>query len=373
MSYFFVIGIFEAISLFVLIEQKKNKNLADKILGGVFLLFGLNILLAFIEYHNRQNGYPFPAFIQTTPSVILLQGPMLWFYVKAQTEQDFHFKPVHLLHFLPFVIMQVHFSFSIYFLPQDVKIQMDATEGFKKMPIYTPMMMMILISPPLYYVWALTILRKYTRRIKNYFSKIEHIYLHWLRVLLISSLMMTIIINITFFVDHFVHLAPFGFLQAASFVFVSIYVLFLGFFGHRQEGIYTKVLLQQVDKPLGPETSINKADEDFIYRLLSIMKEKKPYLNPDLTLSALSTEMGVTEEFLSGILNGQLNRNFFDFVNHYRVEDFKVQCLNPQNTNLTLIGIAYNCGFNSKATFNRVFKKMTNLTPGEFKQHVSIK
>jgi len=372
MSYFFAIGIFEAVFLFALIAGKKCKSLADTILGWVFFLFGLNILLSFIEYYNRQNGYPFPVFIQTTPSFILLHGPMLWFYVKVQTEQNFHFKPVHLLHFLPFVMMQIIFSATIYFLPQDVKIQMDAAEGFKELPTYFPLLMMILLSPPLYYLWALLILRKYTRRIKNYFSRIEHIDLYWLRVLLISSLILSVIINSTFFADHFLHIAPFGLLQAASFVFVSVYVLFLGFFGHRQESLFTKLPLQRTEPQAESDATIDKATEAFIYNLLSLMKEKRPYLNPDLTLSVLSGEMDVTEDFLSGILNGRLNRNFFDFVNHYRVEDFKRQCRDPKNANLTLIGVAYNCGFNSKATFNRVFKKMTNLTPSEFKQNVSI-
>jgi AraC-like DNA-binding protein len=81
--------------------------------------------------------------------------------------------------------------------------------------------------------------------------------------------------------------------------------------------------------------------------------------------------MNVQEEYLSSILNNQLNRNFFDFVNQYRVEEFKTQCLNPQNETFTLIGLAYDCGFNSKATFNRVFKNITSLTPGEYKQSVS--
>jgi AraC-like DNA-binding protein len=128
-----------------------------------------------------------------------------------------------------------------------------------------------------------------------------------------------------------------------------------------------------VENKQEPESVINKTDEVFIYSLLADMKESKPYLSPDLTLSALSSGMNVSEEYLSGILNNQLNRNFFDFVNQYRVEEFKTQCRDPKNDTYTLIGLAYDCGFNSKATFNRVFKKVTNLTPGEFKQSVSIK
>ena len=151
----------------------------------------------------------------------------------------------------------------------------------------------------------------------------------------------------------------------------SLYVLFLGFFGHKQESLFTKGTLLKVDSQPENKKHINKADETFIYKLLYNMKELKLYLNPDLNLSALSIAMNVSEEYLSGILNNHLNRNFFDFVNQYRVEEFKTQCLNPKNDSFTLLGLAYDCGFNSKATFNRVFKNSTNLTPSEYKQSVS--
>jgi AraC-like DNA-binding protein len=371
MYYIFIIGIFEAVFLFALISTKKKKSLADSILGGVFFFFGLNILLSFFEFYNRQNNYPFPAFINTTPPFILLHGPLLWFYVKAQTEQNFRFKQVHLLHLLPFVAMELNFMLNIYNLPQVVKIQIDASEGFKLMPSYGFIMMVILILPLLYYVWTLVILRKYIKSLKNYFSEIYQIDLNWLKVLIISSLVMTSIINIAFFIDFFIPVAPFVLMQAASFIFVSLYVLFLGFFGHKQESLFTKVPLRQVEAQLEINKNITKAEEVFIYTLLADMKKLKLYLNPDLNLSALSMAMNVSEEYLSGVLNNHLNRNFFDFVNQYRVEEFKTQCLNPQNDSFTLIGLAYNCGFNSKATFNRVFKNSTNLTPSEYKQSVS--
>lgn len=371
MYYIFSLGVFEAVFLFALISTKKEKSLADSILGGIFFLFGFNIFLSFLEFYNRQNGYPIPFFINTTPPFILLHGPMLWFYVKAQTEQNFRFKPIHLLHLLPFTLMELDFILNIYSLPQALKIQMDASEGFKHMLSYGFFMLMILILPSTYYIWTLSILHKYIRLIKNNFSKIENIDLKWLRVLIISSLVMTSIINIPFFIDFFIPLAPFVWMQAASFIFVSLYVLFLGFFGHKQESLFTKVPLQQVESQPETKKHINKADETFIYKLLENMKELKLYLNPDLNLSALSIAMNVSEEYLSSVLNNHLHRNFFDFVNKYRVEEFKTQCLDPQNDSFTLIGIAYGCGFNSKATFNRVFKNSTNLTPGEYKQSVS--
>jgi AraC-like DNA-binding protein len=100
------------------------------------------------------------------------------------------------------------------------------------------------------------------------------------------------------------------------------------------------------------------------------MEREKPYLDPDLTIGVLSEKVKIPDVRLSLLLNNEINRNFFDFINSYRIEEFKKQVKNPENNNLSLLGIALNCGFNSKATFNRVFKKYTEMTPKEYKNRV---
>jgi AraC-like DNA-binding protein len=107
-------------------------------------------------------------------------------------------------------------------------------------------------------------------------------------------------------------------------------------------------------------------DKIFVDRLFSFMKSEKPHLNPELTLSLLADQLKTSPDYLSSILNGNLNKNFFDFVNHYRIEEFKMICKSQKNQNITIMGMAWDAGFNSKATFNRVFKKTTGITPGEF-------
>jgi uncharacterized membrane protein len=105
MNYIYIVGIFEALFLFAFILSKRKRSTADSVLALAFLLFGINIFTAYMEWQNRTNGYPFPFFIQTTPPFLLLHGPVLWFYIKAQTEQNFRFKAIHLLHFLPFILI----------------------------------------------------------------------------------------------------------------------------------------------------------------------------------------------------------------------------------------------------------------------------
>ena len=85
-----------------------------------------------------------------------------------------------------------------------------------------------------------------------------------------------------------------------------------------------------------------------------------------LSLKEVADELRIPINQLSHIINGQIGKNFFDFVNSYRVEEFKSRASQPDYQNYTLISIAYDSGFNSKATFNRVFKNYTGQTPSDF-------
>lgn len=100
------------------------------------------------------------------------------------------------------------------------------------------------------------------------------------------------------------------------------------------------------------------------------MRETKPYLQPRITLNDLSDLTGINRNLLSRIINEHYNKNFFDFINMYRIEEFKSIAESNRNENLTILALAYQAGFNSKTTFNTAFKKLTNKTPGEYYKNV---
>ena len=100
------------------------------------------------------------------------------------------------------------------------------------------------------------------------------------------------------------------------------------------------------------------------------MSEDKPYLNSDLTLNDLSEKLEISSHNLSEILNTQLNQNFFDFVNQYRIDEVKKNLADQKMDHLTLLSIAFDAGFNSKSGFNAIFKRYTNLTPSQYRQTV---
>lgn len=119
--------------------------------------------------------------------------------------------------------------------------------------------------------------------------------------------------------------------------------------------------------PMDEKTAIDYTDI-----LKTHMIEEEPFLIPNLSLRALAYQLKIHPNKLSWLLNEKLEKNFNEFINHYRVEYFKKLYLNSENNNISIVGLAYESGFNSKTVFNTYFKKETGMTPKEFlKQNIS--
>ena len=119
-----------------------------------------------------------------------------------------------------------------------------------------------------------------------------------------------------------------------------------------------------VKKPLMADDAATIA----VRRVLDHLAEDEPFLDPDLTLRQLADGVDLPANQLSWLINAKLNKNFNDLINHHRIERFKSLAANPAKRNLTIMGLAYESGFNSKTTFNTSFKKMIGMTPREFMQ-----
>ena len=100
------------------------------------------------------------------------------------------------------------------------------------------------------------------------------------------------------------------------------------------------------------------------------MEEVKPYRKHDLSLQQLAKVLNLSPRYLSQLLNQRLRQNFFEFVNSYRIEEAKELLGDPDNRELRINEIMYQVGFNSKSTFNNVFKKLTKVTPTQFRSQV---
>jgi AraC-like DNA-binding protein len=161
---------------------------------------------------------------------------------------------------------------------------------------------------------------------------------------------------------------------------ITIFILSISIFGIRYSTVFSLSVAHSLpaEIPFEPEVSENK---DFsekkplkikpnlkteFEQLTSYFEQKQPFLNENLSLQDVSIELNMHQRILSEIIGSQTGKNFFDFVNSYRVEYFNRQIVLPKNKNLTILAVAFECGFGSKSAFSRAYKKHSGITPSEF-------
>ncbi len=233
------------------------------------------------------------------------------------------------------------------------------------------------ISGPVYFLMTIRLFKRLDINIFNNFSNSTEIDLIWIRRLVLGfGIVWTSLISITV-IHHIFHLFSMVFCTDGLFLSLSVFVLLMGYFGLRQKIIYRSedIVVTGNGTNMQAKYSGSRLSDPEATRLAQQVKKhfelSKTYLNPDLTLSQLAAETGISSHVLSQVINEQFKQNFFDFVNQHRVEEFKKRMNRTEFENFSLLGIALDCGFNSKSAFNRIFKKSTGLTPSQFRKSVS--
>ena len=119
------------------------------------------------------------------------------------------------------------------------------------------------------------------------------------------------------------------------------------------------------DRPMPVPNNTDPELARWAARLTELMTIERPYLAPELTLPELAARLGTNTSVLSRVINTGFKQNFNDYVNEYRVQEAECRLRDPQFRHYTLLAVALESGFNSKSTFNRVFKKLRGATPSE--------
>jgi AraC-like DNA-binding protein len=217
------------------------------------------------------------------------------------------------------------------------------------------------------------LLRKHRTNILQYFSYTENIDLNWWKFVTGAFGAFHIIVLLSFFTEHLVIPINSDFIIYCA---VSGFVIILGYFGFRQGSIFSDAhtaISEKMGNADGAakyeKSGLKEKDANAILEsLLQHMNEEKPYLNSTLTIEDVAGSLNISRHSLTQVINQKLNKNFYQFVNEYRVEESKRRILDPQNQSFTLLAIAYDSGFNSKSSFNTIFKQYTGMAPSEFKK-----
>lgn len=146
------------------------------------------------------------------------------------------------------------------------------------------------------------------------------------------------------------------------------FVYIFGFYGLKQQELFPKkTKTERYKNPVLDKEKAEKAAK----KVKKIIETESLFLNPDLNMQMLSDKLKLPKHHITEAINGYFGKNFFQFVNEYRIEAVKQQLTDPKKP-YSIEAIGYECGFNSKSTFFSVFKKFTGLTPEQYKQAYSI-
>lgn len=365
----FLLGAVHGIILAFLLAGKKVNSLSNRILGSLVFVFSTDLAMASFLGFDLQFEYPY--LIGLDFPITLLYGPLLFLYTKSLVTQAKSLKPTDWIHFGPFLVM-LFYTIPFYLLSGAEKIalvsQSSGLEYGWDWVAHVKVIFNICYLP-----FVVIMLMRYKRVLKDTQSSFGKRNLDWLQDFVIAGVSLAVVaVIIHLFSTFSTQKDLYADLMLLS---VTIFVYGIGYMGLRQPEFFIRVDEDAVDKyqQTGPKSySKSGLDEatgkEKIETLKTIMKTEKPYLKNDLNLRELADLLEVSTHNLTEIINRKAGRNFYDFVNSYRVDEVKERLQDSDSQNLTLLAIAMESGFNSKSSFNSVFKKHTGLTPSQFRK-----
>lgn len=317
--------------------------------------------------------------------LLTLSGPLLYLYVRGFKERITWKKAwPHFVFFLvciPLAIIDYSVVGSKY--PPASQIPKEAVRHFLLMlPIS-----LRLIQRIVYYFLSRNALNAYQKSILHLFSDTSRISLNWVRWL-INGYLCLIIMTLLLYPLMLVYPAYFNFWILLSGALVSVYIYLAAFRGSTQSSLWQlqphvkkevveeemahaeKIELQHAgkDNSRPRKAGLNQTQiTGLAEKIVVLLEKEKLYQEPDLTLQQLAGRLESTIHHLSQAINDGLGKNFYDLVNGYRVEEAKRLLLDPKNSSFTILSVGFEAGFNSKTTFNTVFKKFTGQTPTEYR------
>ncbi len=355
----------------------RHKNPSYLILALILLLVCYHQICYTVGFMGWYNEYRTTKINYWLIPIALALAPMIYLYVKSITATKFFFKGKDWLHFLGAFLI-IAFRTSIYIYDSLQPGFHETQNGVLKLavdePIFLPALFFVGSGAMLLYLaFTFQLFYNYRNKIKQYFSNTYKLELNWVLSFLIVFTLHYLYGTIQTLISELI--TPLSYTQQYWHnIFMALLVLYVGITGYFTDTSKLKKLtFSFTPNPISIPQSDKSADipNEEIDKLEKFMLEDKPYLNPELNLSDLAEELDMTRAQLSQVINVGFNKNFNDFVNGFRVDAFKEKLNEGQHKQLSLLGIAYDCGFNSKATFNRVFKKLTQSSPTEFLNSIS--
>ncbi|WP_108804347.1 AraC family transcriptional regulator [Aquimarina sp. Aq107] len=356
----------------LLVRYFKKKHISALILSLLIFITGYHRTSYTIGFMDWYDTFQNTKINYWLIALSLAIGPLLYFYIKSITTSNFKFRKKDFLHFIP-VCLYIVYKISIFIYDAAQPGFEDTQNGYLKVFLdekYVGPLIGVVenLQMLLYLAFTIQLYYVYRKKIQHFFSNTYSLELNWIRnflfiysFLFLYSLFQGVIGSVITEL-HWTQRWWYHFFTAVAIIYIGI----KGYFTDTSKlnNLNFSVSVKETTSTLSTELSSDVIRNK--KKIKEFMSEEKPFLNPDLNLTQLSQMLKIPASIISETINSGFDKNFNDFVNSYRVKEVQKMLKEGKQQQLSLLGIAYECGFNSKATFNRVFKKLTNTSPSQY-------
>ncbi len=367
----FFLAAIHGIILTLVLATKKINQYSNRLLSLLMLVFTVDLAMASYIGYGLKSMYPHALGIDY--SITLLYAPLSYLYVVSIIKGKTNFELKDGLHFIPFLALLLYLL-PFYLSSGEEKLALtnssgSLTHGFSVISNAK------LAFNFIYFPFIIREVLLYRKKLKEQYSSIEKHNLNWLLVFTFCLVAMVFFAISVQFVEHYFDVASNFWMF--NLIGVAIFVYSIGYLGLIQSEFFTdfekhlSIKAESVEQKEESYTKSGLEDEvgrELSKRLIKLMEDQKPFTNSELSLRNLADMLEISPHNLTEVINKFSNKNFYDFVNTYRVEEVKARIRNQENNNYTLLAIGLESGFNSKSSFNSVFKKNTGLTPSQYKK-----
>ncbi len=362
-------GIIQGVLLAFLLITRGKEHQPNRVLGALMLT--VSIHLFFILFEGTDFFTTYPHFSRITWLIPALYGPLILLFTMMVTQRRQVFVKTDLLIFIPFTLYLL-VLLPYYANPADQKL-LHMNNGSSlygdDFGVLNQLLNLFHIG---FISTTIIIYYKNIKKWKDTYSGSEITRMHWLLSYLYITLII-ILLSIFIFYSKKFDIDPISQVYPFHFFAIVVLIYWIGFKVLFRPEIFkisttTTSMKQIVNEDTRYETFLIKEESanNLESKIRQAMEIDRLFLNPELSLTQLAEHIGSSRHHISQVLNVHMETNFYDFINKYRVDEFIRKLSKPGNEFYTLLALAYESGFNSKATFNTVFKKNTGMTPSAF-------
>lgn len=346
-----------------LLSLKTNKKISNVLFAVYLIVIALDTIAFF---YNKFITLTYSTEMLRMEVFAGLKAPILFLYILSVLYDNFKLKIIHILFFIPLFI-----NLAVLF-PNFFNVSIGKQELFFENYFEQPESIFItffgyILGYIFFFAGVYQIIRYRKVVIQNCSNPNAFINYTWLKQFLIISI---VISAITF--TKSIYRFTYNNIETTNNLRITMLLFGIVFISW----VFSKALLapkifKGVDASLFPiKENINRIQDKGSKRIEQFMEENEPYLDASLTLQKLASQLNISSRELSFLINQQIGKHFFDFVNEYRIKKAMEKLSNPSNKKTTIQEIMYDVGFNSRNPFNTAFKKLTNLTPTQYRKTI---